>query len=145
MARITRQPTRKTLQAHENVTKWNEILLKSVGIGSFTGKLKELVQSWPVIEDKTDLFHWTDLLNRFDDELDAILQVKIPKGKLQGSPFTAEETELVLIILHFSRILLESCSSRNIYNSYDVNRLFLCCIFHYIFSFLVETEYFVEM
>jgi hypothetical protein len=33
---------------------------------------------------------------------------------------TGEENEIVLAILEFSRILLETCSSRNIYNSYDV-------------------------
>lgn len=127
MARITRQPTRKTLQAHEIVAKWNETLvcLPQSEVGAFTLKLQELLDSWPVIEDKTDLFHWVDLLNRFDEQMETILQAKIPKGKLQTAPLTAQEEELLLLILRFSRVLLESCSSRNIYNSYDVSCLVL--------------------
>ena len=120
MARITRQPTRKTLPSNEKVTNWITNLLKQETDAKFTLKLKELISSWPIIEDKTDLFHWTDLLNRFDEKLEIILNLHIPIGKLQNSPLNEEELEMILAILDFSRILLETCSSRNIYNSYDV-------------------------
>lgn len=122
MTKITRQPTRKTLPANVQVTKCISELLALETEAEFTQKLKELISKWPLIEDKTDLFHWTDLLNRFDDQLETILSLHIPVGKLQNSPLTAEEGELVLSILEFSRILLETCSSRNIYNSYDVRK-----------------------
>ena len=121
MTKITRQPTRKTLPPNEHVTKWTAELLNQADEAHYMVKLKELISSWPIIEDKTDLFHWTDLLNRFDDQLETILALHIPTGKLQNSQLTSEERELVLGILEFSRILLETCSSRNIYNSYDVS------------------------
>lgn len=134
MARITRQPTRKTLQPNEKVTKWITELLNTeakvdtkdkdndiINYEPFTLKLRELLQSWPIVEEKTDLFHWSELLNRFDVQLEEILNRCIPTGKLQSEKLRENEKELILTILEFSRILLETCSSRNIYHSYDVN------------------------
>lgn len=122
MTKITRQPTRKTLQPNETVLKWTQNILNQETGESFTAKLKELIGAWPIIEEKTDLFHWSDLLNRFDEQLEEILSRRIPVGKLQISEMTAGEREIVLSVLEFSRILLETCSSRNIYNSYDVSK-----------------------
>lgn len=122
MTKITRQPTRRTLQPNETVLKWTREVLSQETLKSFTEKLKELIGAWPIVEEKTDLFHWSDLLNRFDEQLEAILSRCIPKGKLEISEMTAEELEIVLAILEFSRVLLETCSSRNIYNSYDVSQ-----------------------
>lgn len=122
MTKITRQPTRRTLQPNETVLKWTREVLSQETLKSFTEKLKELIGAWPIVEEKTDLFHWSDLLNRFDEQLETILSRCIPKGKLEISEMTAEELEIVLAILEFSRVLLETCSSRNIYNSYDVSQ-----------------------
>ena len=123
MARITRQPTRKTLPPNEFVTNWINKILNEESLKEFTATLTELIDAWPVVEEKTDLFHWSDLLNRFDEQFERILEKSIPSGKLQCAPFTEEEGYLVLSVLEFSRILLETCSSRNIYNSYDVSLL----------------------
>lgn len=128
MAKITRQPTRRTLQPNETVLKWTKTILSQEGGEggqSFAQKVKELIGAWPIVEEKTDLFHWSDLLNRFDEQLETILSRFIPVGKLQIAEMTAEEREIVLLILEFSRILLETCSSRNIYNSYDVSKYLL--------------------
>jgi len=121
MTKITRQPTRKTLQPNETVLKWTRNISSQENLESFSQKLKELIGAWPIVEEKTDLFHWCDLLNRFDEQLETILSRCIPVGKLEISEMTTEERELVLSILEFSRILLDTCSSRNIYNSYDVS------------------------
>lgn len=121
MTKITRQPTRRTLQPNENVLKWTRDISSQQNVESFTRKLKELIGAWPIVEEKTDLFHWCDLLNRFDEQLETILSRCIPVGKLEISEMTAEESEIVLAILEFSRVLLDTCSSRNIYNSYDVS------------------------
>jgi hypothetical protein len=120
MTKITRQPTRRILQPNETVLKWTKEVLSQEVLSSFTEKLKELIGAWPIVEEKTDLFHWSDLLNRFDEQLETILSRCIPTGKLEIAEMTGEENEIVLAILEFSRILLETCSSRNIYNSYDV-------------------------
>ncbi len=89
-----------------------------------TEALQELTAAWPIVEEKTDLFHWSEALNRFDELLEALLARCIPAGKLQKISFTPEERSLVIAILDFCRTLLETCSSRNIFNSYDVNLLF---------------------
>lgn len=120
MTKITRQPTRRTLQPNETVLKWTKNISNQENVESFAQKLKELIGAWPIVEEKTDLFHWCDLLNRFDEQLETILSRCIPVGKLEISEMTAVEREIVLAILEFSRVLLDSCSSRNIYNSYDV-------------------------
>lgn len=104
----------------------NEVVVKRVeetlagDMATLTGRLQTLLAEWPLIEDKTDLFHWAELLNRFDELLETLLARCIPAGKLQVESFSPEERLLVLAILDFSRLLLESCSSRNIFNSYDV-------------------------
>ncbi len=58
--------------------------------------------TWPF--DKADLLHWAKAL----DILDALL--------------AKEDTpeELLIVVLKFSRLLLENCSNRHVYNSYEV-------------------------
>ena len=120
MTKITRQPTRKTLQPNETVLQWTKNILSQDGLDSFTLKLKELIGAWPIVEEKTDLFHWSDLLNRFDEQLETILSRCIPTGKLEISEMTILERVTVVGVLELSRIVLEGCSASNIYNSYDV-------------------------
>ncbi|KAI8602492.1 hypothetical protein EDD21DRAFT_320345 [Dissophora ornata] len=70
--------------------------------------------TWP----RGDLFHWVGVLNRFDEILDNICKSHDMK-KPQPKEFTPEERRLVLAILSFSRLLLESCTNRNLYASYE--------------------------
>ncbi|CAG8444226.1 3604_t:CDS:10 [Ambispora leptoticha] len=65
-----------------------------------------------------DLFHWIGVLNRFDTILENICQ-KYKLKKLQSSPFTTVEQSILLAILKFSRLLLENCTNRNLYSSYE--------------------------
>ncbi|CAG8441327.1 3125_t:CDS:10 [Ambispora gerdemannii] len=65
-----------------------------------------------------DLFHWIGVLNRFDTILENICQ-KYKLKKLQSSPFTTVEQSIILAILKFSRLLLENCTNRNLYSSYE--------------------------
>ncbi|KAG0231894.1 hypothetical protein BGW42_008561 [Actinomortierella wolfii] len=69
---------------------------------------------WP----RGDLFHWTGVLNRFDDILDHICKAHDMK-KPQPKEFSAETRRMTLAILNFSRLLLESCTNRNLYSSYE--------------------------
>ncbi|KAF9293048.1 hypothetical protein BGZ74_011879, partial [Mortierella antarctica] len=68
---------------------------------------------WP----RGDLFHWVGVLNRFDDILDS--QCKSHEMKTRPKPFSPENQRLVYAILSFSRLLLESCTNRNLYASYE--------------------------
>ncbi|KAF9976767.1 hypothetical protein BGZ73_007902 [Actinomortierella ambigua] len=69
---------------------------------------------WP----RGDLFHWTGVLNRFDDILDHICKAHDMK-KPQSKEFSPETRRMTLSILNFSRLLLESCTNRNLYSSYE--------------------------
>jgi E3 ubiquitin-protein ligase HUWE1 len=70
---------------------------------------------WP----RGDLFHWVAVLNRFDEILDVICKARELK-KPQPSELTGEERQQILAILSFSRMLLENCTNRNLYASYEV-------------------------
>lgn len=58
--------------------------------------------AWP--HEKSDLMHWAKVL----DILDAIL------GKVDSPD------DLLVIVLKFTRLLLENCNNRHIYSSYEV-------------------------
>ncbi|KAF9024773.1 hypothetical protein BGZ52_010345, partial [Haplosporangium bisporale] len=69
---------------------------------------------WP----RGDLFHWVGVLNRFDDILDSLCKSHEMKTS-RPKPFSPENQKLVYAILSFSRLLLESCTNRNLYASYE--------------------------
>jgi hypothetical protein len=87
---------------------------------ALSAELEALVGRWPLIEEKTDLFHWAEALNRCDEALEAVLKRRIPTGKLQQEPWDEGERSFVIWALEFAKFLLDSCSSRNIFNSYEV-------------------------
>ena len=66
-----------------------------------------------------DLFHWIAVLNRFDNILENICQNHKLK-KLQTENFNEGTRSVLLAILKFSRMLLENCTNRNLYSSYEV-------------------------
>ncbi|CAG8789185.1 9272_t:CDS:2, partial [Acaulospora morrowiae] len=65
-----------------------------------------------------DLFHWIGVLNRFDTILENICQMYKLK-KLQTSNFSEGTRTVLVAILKFSRVLLENCTNRNLYSSYE--------------------------
>ncbi|KAG0374236.1 hypothetical protein BGX24_010655 [Mortierella sp. AD032] len=70
--------------------------------------------TWP----RGDLFHWVGVLNRFDEILDTLCKTHDMK-KPQPKEFSPADRRLTLAILSFSRLLLESCTNRNLYASYE--------------------------
>ncbi|KAF8948924.1 hypothetical protein BGZ47_001133 [Haplosporangium gracile] len=60
----------------------------------------------------------TCLLNRFDDILDTLCKTHDMK-KPHPKPFSGSDRRLTLAILNFSRLLLENCTNRNLYASYE--------------------------
>lgn len=60
------------------------------------------------------------MLDRFDDVLANVIQ-SYELGKLQTNDFTPKTKELLLGILRVTRLLLENCTSRKLYSSYDVS------------------------
>jgi hypothetical protein len=75
---------------------------------------------------RSDLHHWADLLDRFDAYYEAIIGALWDRTSgIQGRPFEGEQGRLVKAMLGFTRSLLEYCSSRNLFNSYEHMKSFL--------------------
>ncbi|CAO1637822.1 unnamed protein product [Parajaminaea phylloscopi] len=76
---------------------------------------------WP----RGDLHYWTNTLNRFDDILQRTTSEYGFDG-VQKLDFSPQHKRLVLSILRFSRLLIENCTNRKLYASYDrLNQLLL--------------------
>lgn len=86
----------------------------------------ESVYEWPW--PRGDLHHWAPTLNRFDAILENTL-TQYGITDLQYHDFTPNTKRLIVSIIRFTRLLLESCTNRKIYNSYEVN--FVLFLFSY--------------
>lgn len=73
---------------------------------------------WPF--GRSDLHHWADLLDKFDARYEEIIKDywEVTSG-VQGRPFEGDHSRLIKAMLGFTRSLLEYCSSRNLFNSYE--------------------------
>ena len=75
---------------------------------------------WP----RGDLYYWTGVLNRFDTILENVCR-DYEVSKIQANDFTPLTKRLVVSILRFSRLLIENCTNRKLYNSFEhLNELF---------------------
>ena len=70
---------------------------------------------WP----RGDLHYWSGTLNRFDDILDETVR-DYDLRRLQINDFTPKRKLLLVSLLRFSRLLLENCTNRKLYNSFEV-------------------------
>ena len=71
---------------------------------------------WP----RGDLHYWSATLNRFDGILEETCK-DYELSQLQFNDFTPSRKRLLLAILRFSRLLLENCTNRKLYASYEVS------------------------
>ncbi|ORX87893.1 DUF908-domain-containing protein [Anaeromyces robustus] len=85
---------------------------------------KIIVENSPWKNQKSDLYHWISVLNRFDVILESINQ-KYELKHIQVKNFDEDSKNLLLSILTFTRYLWENCINRNIYNSYEHLNLIL--------------------
>lgn len=91
---------------------------------------------WP----RGDLHYWTQTLNRFDSILEETCkdyQLKdvsasnpppttangVGFSSLQINEFTPNRKRLLVSVLRFSRLLIENCTNRKLYASYEVSLL----------------------
>lgn len=99
---------------------------------------------WP----RSDLVFWIPVLNRFDTLLESVVksyELRGPGSKkekdtdgkelkedesnrigVQINDFTPLTKRMTLSILGFVKLLLENCTNRKLFSSYDVRRLFSC-------------------
>ncbi|KAL9939308.1 hypothetical protein V8E36_002121 [Tilletia maclaganii] len=76
---------------------------------------------WP----RGDLHYWIGTLNRFDSILEKIVK-DYEITKVQTNEFTPLCKKLLLSVLRFSRLLIENCTNRKLYASYEhLNNLLL--------------------
>ncbi|KAJ1515745.1 hypothetical protein HMI56_001495 [Coelomomyces lativittatus] len=74
---------------------------------------------------RSDLYLWVPVLNRFDDLLaEIVMEGDFPH--MQALPLLSHRRDCLLSILKFSRILLENCSNRTLYASYEHLNDLLC-------------------
>ncbi|ORX45978.1 hypothetical protein BCR36DRAFT_332465 [Piromyces finnis] len=85
---------------------------------------KVIKENSPWKNQKSDLYHWISVLNRFDLILESINQ-KFELKHIQTINFDEDTKNLLLSILTFTRYLWENCINRNIYNSYEHLNLLL--------------------
>ncbi|KDN52289.1 DUF913-domain-containing protein [Tilletiaria anomala UBC 951] len=69
---------------------------------------------WP----RGDLHYWSSTLNRFDDIFEETCK-DYELFKLQLNEFTPNRKRLLVSILRFSRLLMENCTNRKLYASYE--------------------------
>lgn len=75
-----------------------------------------------------DFYHWVALFNYFDELLEKFvkprkdLQLDIDGGS-DSSPFPSSS---ILAILRVSATIMENCSNKHLYHSYEVRRRTLC-------------------
>nr|CDI56030.1 related to E3 ubiquitin protein ligase TOM1 [Melanopsichium pennsylvanicum 4] len=69
---------------------------------------------WP----RGDLYYWTGVLNRFDTILDKVCK-DYELSSIQVNDFTPLTKRLVFSILRFSRLLIENCTNRKLYSSFE--------------------------
>ncbi|KAK9767472.1 E3 ubiquitin-protein ligase tom1, partial [Basidiobolus ranarum] len=74
------------------------------------------IKEWPY--PRGDLYNWIIVLDRFDRILEDICREYDLKN-IQQKIFSQHTFTLLKGILRFSRLLLENCTNRNIYNSYE--------------------------
>uniref|UniRef100_V5ED17 UBA domain-containing protein n=1 Tax=Kalmanozyma brasiliensis (strain GHG001) TaxID=1365824 RepID=V5ED17_KALBG len=69
---------------------------------------------WP----RGDLYYWTGTLNRFDTILENVCR-DYELSKIQLNEFTPITKRLVVSIVRFSRLLIENCTNRKLYSSFE--------------------------
>ncbi|KAJ1976936.1 E3 ubiquitin-protein ligase tom1 [Dimargaris xerosporica] len=72
-----------------------------------------------------DFFQWIPVLNRFDELLDEACRNHGLYDGVQTRPFAESTCRLICAILWFTRMLMENCINRNLYNSFAQLRALL--------------------
>ncbi|RKP05319.1 hypothetical protein THASP1DRAFT_19951 [Thamnocephalis sphaerospora] len=72
---------------------------------------------WPLA--RSDLFHWVVVLDRFDSILERVVRDYELDKHVQRRSFSTADQRITRGVLWFSRLLVENCTNRNIYNSYE--------------------------
>ncbi|XP_060080556.1 E3 ubiquitin-protein ligase HUWE1-like [Ylistrum balloti] len=92
--------------------------LKTATEGTLLEELKA-VKSWSY--GKCELYHWSDVLDKFDEVLEKACKKEGEKKWMLCCDRAGEEQlkDLLLVILHFTSLLIEHSFSRHLYNSME--------------------------
>ncbi len=69
-----------------------------------------------------DLSSWIAVLDKFDSVLEEVVKA-YDLDRPQIKPFDQETKRITLSILGYTRLLLENCTNRKLFSSYDVSHL----------------------
>ncbi|WVW86319.1 hypothetical protein I302_108361 [Kwoniella bestiolae CBS 10118] len=109
-----KRSTRKHTQAPPDVVALAESIVKAP-----EDDLTQILQtfdSWKY--PRGDLHTWVDVLDRFDSILTELCK-SYELNKIQTNDFTPKTKDLILQILRVQRLLMENCTSRKLFASYD--------------------------
>lgn len=111
------KPSRKTYaKPSEDVVKYVDEIAKATD-DQLVGLLASL-DVWRFA--RGDLHAWIPALDRFDTTLEVIVK-NYELDRPQLNPFTPLDQRLLLEVLRVYRLLLENCTSRKLFASYDVS------------------------
>ncbi|KAJ1725144.1 E3 ubiquitin-protein ligase tom1 [Coemansia erecta] len=89
--------------------------LETCPVGDIHRALEPL-HEWPFV--RGDIYHWITVLNRFDDIMAEVCE-NYQLTSLQMKTFDADTQKMLVAIVTFSRLLMENCINRNLYNSVE--------------------------
>ncbi|XP_033745720.1 E3 ubiquitin-protein ligase HUWE1-like [Pecten maximus] len=96
-------------------------LIEKLKIATEETLLEELraVKAWSY--GKCELYHWSDVLDKFDEVLERACKKEGEKKWMLSCDRSGEEQlkDLLLVILHFTSLLIEHSFSRHLYNSME--------------------------
>ncbi|OCF61440.1 hypothetical protein L486_01088 [Kwoniella mangroviensis CBS 10435] len=109
-----KKSTRKHAQAPPDVLALAESIVNAPEDG-----LTQVLQTFDCWKyPRGDLHTWVDVLDRFDSILEEQCK-SYELEKLQTNDFTPKTKDLILQILRVQRLLMENCTSRKLFSSYD--------------------------
>ncbi|KAJ1929022.1 E3 ubiquitin-protein ligase tom1 [Tieghemiomyces parasiticus] len=111
--KITKTPNKTLAELPPDLSRVKEQLLAvpDADIANVVNSLPE----WKY--HRGDIFQWIPVLNRFDIILTTVVREYDLEHTVQRRPFAAETLTLVRSVLDFTRLLMENCINRNLYNS----------------------------
>ncbi|KAJ2828220.1 E3 ubiquitin-protein ligase tom1, partial [Coemansia sp. 'formosensis'] len=114
MTRIKKLPHKRLSFPPQEIQNLRE-KLETTSSANIHGVLQSF-SDWPFV--RGDMYHWIGVLNRFDDILANVCEEHGLSG-FQTKAFDRDTQRMVVVILDFTRLLLENCINRNLYSSVE--------------------------
>ncbi|KAI9223619.1 hypothetical protein BC828DRAFT_402977 [Blastocladiella britannica] len=121
--KITKTPSRRPADPPEPLLQLLRSLEAATDDASLLAALQNAPSDWPY--PRGDLYSWLPVLNKFDDVLMRAC-IEGDFANMQPQPLSAPMRTLVLEVLRWSRVLMETCANRALYASFEHLNDMLC-------------------